>query len=112
MKLIANRPITGDYGTVVPGQDFEPTDERAHDLLKRGLARKKEEPVIQYETKVVTPEAPEVSPRHPFRDVPVPDAEPEDVAPEGDSGVPDADVQNGGNAHSGRRGRRSGSAAE
>lgn len=84
MKLIANRQLRGVYGLVVPGQTFDCPDDVAAELLKKEVARMALPPRVQYETKVVTPEAPEVSARQPFRDVPVLDAQPETVAPESD----------------------------
>jgi hypothetical protein len=84
MNLIANRQLTGEYGTVNPGQEFEARDEIAEDLLRRGLVRRAEPPRIEYETKVIVPEAPEVSPRQPFRHQPVPNKEPKKLASQGD----------------------------
>src|SRR4029077_235206 len=84
MNLIANRQLTGEYGTVNPGQEFEARDQIAEDLLRRGLVRRAEPPRIEYETKVIVPEASEVSPRQPFRHLPVPDQKSTDVATESD----------------------------
>lgn len=74
MRLIANRQLFGEYGLVAPGDDFEVRDEIATQLLRAGVVRKADPPTVQYETKVIVPEAPEVSPRQPFRDMPVFDA--------------------------------------
>lgn len=108
MKLIANRQLRGEYGLVVPGQEFEVREEIGLQLLRIGVVERPVDPKITYETKVIVPEAPEVSARHPFRDVPVPDAESEAVASEGDSVLPDADVSESeeGTTHSRGRGRR------
>jgi hypothetical protein len=35
MRVIANRQITGEYGTALPGQAFEVRDELAEDLMRR-----------------------------------------------------------------------------
>lgn len=66
MRLIATQQITGDYGTVVAGQAFACDPLVGAQLLARGLARPAEAPRVLYETKVIQPEAPEVSPRLPF----------------------------------------------
>lgn len=63
MKVIANKLLYGPYGQVVQDQEFECEDERAQQLLKSGYVRHANPPKVQYETKVVTPEAPEVSAR-------------------------------------------------
>jgi hypothetical protein len=108
MKLIANRQLRGEYGLVAPDQEFEARDEVAGDLLRRDLARRAGPPVVLYETKPIQPqEAPEVRPEVPFRDVPVPHAEPEAVASEGDSVLPESDPQPSRAGDSGGRRRRS-----
>ena len=85
MQVIANRQLRGEYGIVVPDQLFECSDETAQELLKSGLVRNALPPRVQYETKVITPEAPEVSPREPFPGhLPMLDKKPETVATEGD----------------------------
>lgn len=108
MRLIANRQLTGDHGFVLEGQTFESsTEEQAKQLIQRGLARAADPPKVLYQTKVIYPEAPEVSARPPFRDGAVHHAEPPPVAPEGDSVLPEPDVPLQGDAdHSGRRGRK------
>lgn len=118
MKLIANRQLTGAYGTVAPGEEFECADEIAGELLRAYLVRPATPPRVTYETKVIWPaapsqsfEAPEVSARLPFRDVPVPDAESKAVAPESHSVLPDADVPKSGAIDSRGRGRRARSGA-
>ena len=71
--------------TVVAGQEFECEDPTAIELLRAGFVRKPGSPAVQYETKVIVPHsAPQVSPRQPFRHLPVSDARPETVASEGD----------------------------
>src|ERR1035438_9212162 len=107
MRLIANRQLAGDYGRADAGQTFEASAEVARSLIERGLARPWKEPKVLYETKVITPEAPEVSARPPFRNVPVSDAEPAPVAPAGDPVLPRSDVSKPRTAHPGRWGRRS-----
>jgi hypothetical protein len=81
MLLIANRQLTGDFGTVAPEEQFFCAEDEGNQLLQKGLARLAYRPV-HYETKVITPEAPEVKPGGvlPFRDVPVIDAEPPALA--------------------------------
>ena len=104
MKLIANRQLTGAYGTVTPGQHFEVSDEIANDLLRRGLVRQAGVPRIEYDTRAITPsEAPEVSPREPFRHVFVPNTEPADMAAEGDSVLSESDLLEQGIADRGGR---------
>ena len=83
MRVIANRQLTGHYGVVTIGQEFEADDDVARQLLRNGLVKKPDLPAMVYETKVIAPEAPEAAPRDTFRDVPLPDAEQADVAPEG-----------------------------
>ena len=68
MRLISNIQLTGTYGTVVAGQEFECEESTARELLTAGIVRKAGPPVVRYETKVIAPEAPEVSARHSFRD--------------------------------------------
>ena len=106
MRLIANRQLTGDYGSVVAGDGFEVEDATGHQLITAGLARRAETPRVQYETKVITPEAPEVSARQPFRELSLPHAEPPSVAPESDRVVPPTDLSQSGVVDRGRRGRR------
>jgi hypothetical protein len=106
MRVIANSQLTGDYGTVAADQEFDPGDELGARLLKSGMVRHATPPRVEYETKVIVPEAPEVGPRQPFCDVPLPDAEPKAVASEGDPMFPAADVSSvGAFDPRGRRGR-------
>jgi hypothetical protein len=102
MRLIANRQLTGEYGTVIAGQEFECSDQIAHELLAQGMVRKADPPKVVYETKVVRPA--EVGPTQPFRNVPVPDQEPAPVDPPRDRVVQIADLQ--GTAHAPGRRRR------
>ena len=106
MRLIANRQLTGVYGSVVAGDGFDVEDATGRQLMSAGLARRADPPRVQYETKVITPEAPEVSARQPFRDSALPHEEPPSVAPESDSLLPPANVSESGAADRGRRGRR------
>ena len=92
MQVIANRQLRGEYGTVTPDQQFECRDETAQALLKSGMVRPAAPPKIQYETKIIVPEAPEVSPREPFRDMPVSHAQSPDLATESDRMFPVADL--------------------
>lgn len=109
MKLIASRQLRGEYGLVVPDQEFEARDEVAVELIKKGLAHRPDPPKIQYQAKIIRPEAPEVSPREPFRGSPVPHEEPPTVAPESNRIVPQPDVPASEDADRRRRGRRPGS---
>ena len=104
MFLISNRQLTGVYGTVTPGQEFNCPEDVAKELLRAGVAHKAEPPKVLYETKVVRP--PEVGPTIPFRDMPVSDQKPEEVAAAGDHVLPAADIPKQGASDSGgRRGR-------
>ena len=106
MKVIANRQITGDWGTAHPGAHFECPGDQVDGLLSRGLVRIPDPPRVVYEVKVITPEAPAVASEGPFCYMPVPDQEPPTVAAEGDSGMESADVQEQRNVDpGGRRGR-------
>ena len=117
MRIIANRQLSGVYGTVVDGQEFEVADDIALQLLAANLVRKPGPPrvlydsKVSYQTKVVIPEASEVGPRQPFRDVPLSHQEPPIVVTESDPVLPAADVSEQGTADTSRRGKRSGSAS-
>jgi hypothetical protein len=107
MRVIANSQLRGEYGTVVPDQEFDVRDEVANELLKSGMVRHATPPRVEYETKVITPEAPEVGPRQPFRDVLVPNPKQEDVVAEGNPVLSAANLSSGGTPDFGRRGGRS-----
>lgn len=111
MKLTARRQLTGDWGTVTTGQQFEAIDDHARELLAAGLADRVQPLQVQYETKIVVPEASEVSPRLPFRDVSLPDAQPAPLAPESDRVLADSNLRSQRAADSGGRRRRAGSGA-
>jgi len=114
MRLIANRQLTGDYGTVTAGQLFIVPDPDAEKLMAADCARRADPPRILYETKparyempAVQPEAPGVSARDTFRDVCLPDAQPTAVAPESDPVLSEPDAPKEGIAdYRGRRGRK------
>lgn len=91
MRLTANRPLRGAYGRVTTGQQFTAPDSIGHDLIRRGLARLVAAPFV-YETKIVTPEAPEVAAGLPFRERDLPDSEPAPPAADGDHVLSSADV--------------------
>lgn len=112
MKVIANRTLYGSYGQKRPDEEFDCPDDTAQELLKSGLVRYAMPPKVEYETKIIRPTAPEVSPREPFRHVPVPDAKPETVDSEGNRVLSNTNILEGGAAHNRGRGRRSGSASE
>lgn len=109
MQVIANRQLHGEYGTVPPDQLFECRDEIGQQLLKSGLVRHARPPKVEYDTKIIRPEAPEVSPREPFRDRSVPHEKPEVVASEGDPLFPPADLSQDRTTDPRGRGGRSGS---
>ena len=107
MRVIANRQLTGHYGMVTAGQEFEAEDDVARQLLQAGLVKKPDPPAMVYETKVIAPEVPEAAPRDVFRDVSLPDPEPAGMAPEGDSVLSTPDVPEPGTADPrGRTGRK------
>lgn len=112
MKLIARCQLTGSYGTVYAGQTFETDDQTALHLMRNNMAHKADPPKIEYEVQAIRPqEAPEVSPREPFRDSNLPYEEPAQLAPESNRILPQPDLPTAANAdHRRRRGRpRSGS---
>jgi hypothetical protein len=111
MRVIANRQLHGSYGDVVAGQGFECQDDIGRQLLRDGSVRLPEEPRILYDTKVIVPQAPEVSARQPFRDVPVHHEEPAAVAPEGDSVLSSAKLSEPRNVDRGGWSGRKGSGA-
>jgi hypothetical protein len=100
MKLIANRQLHGDYGTVMPGQYFETTEEIGAHLVRERMAREATAPRIQYDTKVITAE---VKQAEPFRNLFVSDTESPRVATGGHRELPGADLPAAGITHSGRR---------
>jgi hypothetical protein len=108
MRLLANSVLRGEYGLVTTDQEFEARDEIGKKLVSSGMARTATPPRIEYETKVIVPQALEASTRTPFRDVSVSHEESASVASEGDTELSIADVQatvaRAAN-HLGRRGR-------
>lgn len=112
MRVIANKPLRGEYGYVVADQEFDVRDDLAEQLLKKGMVRHARPPKVQYETRVITMEAPEVSPREPFRDMPLPDEKPEAVVTESNQLLSVADVPPSRAIDSRGRGRRSGPTSE
>ncbi len=113
MQLIANRQLAfTELGVIAAGQQFEIDDATGRQLLIAGTARVAGPPRVLYQTKVVVPEAPEVSARQPFRDGTVHHAEPTDVATEGNQLLPGTNVQSSRTFDSGGRGRRPRSGAE
>lgn len=109
MKVIANCQLRGSYGSMAPDQEFETTEDIGGQLLKNGSVRHAVPPRIQYETKIITPEAPEVGPREPFRDRTVSHQEPETVAAESPELFHGANLPALGTTDPRGRGRRSGS---
>lgn len=68
VKLIALSALSGNYGVVQCGQEFEADDDTARELLQRGYVKHAADPQVTYETQALEPsETPEVSPRRPFR---------------------------------------------
>ena len=101
--------LTGAYGTVVAGQQFECEPEIALQLLAAGFVRRVGPTAVQYETKVIVPEAPEVSARPGFRHLSVPHAKPEGVASASDTVLPASGGKKRGAADPVGRHRRAGS---
>ena len=50
MRVIANRQLTGHYGMVTAGQEFEAEDDVARQLLRAGLVKRPDPPAMVYET--------------------------------------------------------------
>jgi hypothetical protein len=92
-----------DYQAGIP---FEIDEDEGQFLIARGTARKAEPPKVLYETKVIRPA--EVGPVIPFRDVPMPDAQPETVAAAGNPMLSKSDLAEQGIADPGRRRGRKG----
>ena len=103
MRLVANRQLTGVYGTVAPHQVFDAPDDVGVELLRDGKARRPDPPAV-IETKVFRP--PEVGPVIPFRDVSVPDPEQASVVAARDSVLSVPDVPEQGTPDTGRRRKR------
>jgi hypothetical protein len=105
--LTAKTQLYGDWGNVPAGKEFYCEDEeQARELIRTGKVFSPAPPRVQYETKVIVPEAPEVSARLPFRDVPVSHQESTSVVAESDPVLPSADVPKSGTPDlGGRRGR-------
>lgn len=116
MRLVANKQTTGDYGTIPPGGVFHTPDDIGRQLIAMEIARIDAPPAVLYETKVVTPEAPQVSTRDAFpgptSDGALPDAPPQGVAAESDPVLPETDIPEPGAPDSGRRSKRSGSGSK
>ena len=111
--LTANRQLCGDYGVVVPGQQFTASPEQAAALIARGLATACEIRPVTYQAKVmIVPNAPEVAALpQPFRDVRLPDAQPEAVATESDPVLRAADVSESRTPDRSKRGSNRGPSA-
>jgi hypothetical protein len=108
MRLIATRQTySKEFGTAIAGQEIDVSDELGRELLKNGVMRKPDPPQIKYETKIIIPEAPEVSARQVFRNLLMSDQESETVAAESDPVLSEPDIPESGTADSsGRRGRK------
>lgn len=136
MRLIAKCQLTGDYGSVNEGDQIDVPDEVGRHLLANGhavpadpprklyeaKALQPETPSRTYQTKVIVPQTPpraietkqqsEASPDAPaegslpFRDMPLPDEEPADVAPAGHPLLSGAELPEGETGIIDRRGRR------
>jgi hypothetical protein len=113
VKLITDREITIN-GVDYAAGEIEVDDGTANQLLKKEFERNPNGPnirkaemprVLHYETKIITPEAPQVSAdATPFRDVPVYNEESPAMATEGDRVLPGTNLQEAGAPN--RRGRR------
>ena len=107
-RLIANNDLYNphEYGKARAGTEFSCRSDVAEKLVKQGSARRLDSSRVIYETKVIYPEAPEVSARDPFRDVPGLNPQPSAVAPESDPVLPVANIQEPGIADRGKRAGR------
>jgi hypothetical protein len=103
MKLIALSQLTGVYGRVEAGEEFEVDDSIATELLRLGYVRPAVPPPVVYETKVITPQASTVGARPPFRHVPVPDSQPEELVTAGDPVLREPELLRPGTVDPGRR---------
>jgi hypothetical protein len=83
MELIANSQLHGVYGDVEKDRRFNCPDVIGNQLLKNGKARRPILPITVVEKKIIAPR--EVGPVIPFRDVPMPDAQPAEVSDESDT---------------------------
>jgi len=84
MLLYTDRQLLHRGQSIGPGGQFEESDPKEIErLLSLPGIRRAEAPRVLYETKVIYPEAPEVSASTPFRHVPVSDTEPSGVVAEG-----------------------------
>lgn len=93
VKLIALSPLSGNYGVVQAGQEFEADDDTARELLQRGYVKHAADPHVTYETQALEPqETPEVSPRRPFRHGVMRHAKPPKLDSENAGIVPPPDV--------------------
>jgi hypothetical protein len=93
-KLIALTQLSGVYGVVPAGHEFEVEDQLARDLLKLGYVKHATDPEVTYETQALAPqEAPELKPRRPFRHGVMRHAQPSPVDPENDAGIHDPDIR-------------------
>lgn len=93
VKLIALSALSGNYGVVQAGQEFEADDDTARELLLRGYVKHAADPQVTYETQAIEPaETPEVSPRRPFRHGVMRHAKPPNLDTENVGIVPPADV--------------------
>lgn len=116
--MIACRQLVGDWGNCAAGGYFDTDEEKARDFERRGLAYRYRAPTLKYETKVIVPgatpgtEAPRVSARLPFRNVPNSDEEPAALAAVRRATSAVSDVQEQGDSDSRGRGRRKGSDTE
>jgi hypothetical protein len=109
-RLIALRDLynPAEYGRAYEGHEFECSDSTARQLLQRGSARRAsyDQNIVVYETKVIYPEAPEVSARDPFCHVPGLNPQSPDLASESDPVLPVANIQEPGIADRGKRAGR------
>lgn len=93
-RLIALTQLSGNYGVVQAGHEFQTDDETARELLRRAYVKHAADPEVTYETQALTPsEAPTVSARRPFRHGVVRNAKPQAVDTKDDRELPEADVR-------------------
>jgi hypothetical protein len=93
LKLIALTQLSGVYGVVEAGHEFEVADQLGRELLKLGYVKHAADPEVTYETQALVPqEAPAHKPRRPFRHGAVRHAQSSPVDPETDAGIYDPDL--------------------
>lgn len=109
VKLIAHRLLTGSFGTVPAGEPFDADPEEAQQLVERDLAHHANAPKVEYESKIIAPEAPEVSASESFRNRDVRNKKSKGVASGSNKKLSGSNAPKPRTADSKRRSGRSGS---